>query len=131
MARLFSHAVGYTGIDDNGEAGIERGLDASLRGRREPMQLSIDMRLQYVLHEELQHVVDDFTAKGGAGLIMNVNTGEVLAMVSLAGFRSEPSRHARSQSSECDDRRADVQPGDARRLRDRLGVQDLHDGDGA
>jgi cell division protein FtsI (penicillin-binding protein 3) len=83
---LFSHAVGYTGIDDNGEAGIERGLDGSLRGRRDPMQLSIDMRLQYVLHEELQRVVDDFTAKGGAGLIMNVNTGEVLAMVSLPDF---------------------------------------------
>jgi cell division protein FtsI (penicillin-binding protein 3) len=81
-----SHVVGFTGIDDNGEAGIERGLDDSLRGRREPMQLSVDMRLQYILHEELQRVVDDFTAKGGAGLIMNVNTGEVLAMVSLPDF---------------------------------------------
>ena len=50
------------------------------------MQLSIDVRLQYILHEELQRVVDDFTAKGGAGLIMNVNTGEVLAMVSLPDF---------------------------------------------
>jgi cell division protein FtsI (penicillin-binding protein 3) len=83
---LLSHVVGFTGIDDNGEAGIERGLDDSLRGRREPMQLSVDMRLQYILHEELQRVVDDFTAKGGAGLIMNVNTGEVLAMVSLPDF---------------------------------------------
>ncbi len=83
---LLSHVVGFTGVDDNGEAGIERGLDGSLRGRQEPVQLSIDMRLQYILHEELQRVVDDFTAKGGAGLIMNVNTGEVLAMVSLPDF---------------------------------------------
>lgn len=83
---LLSHAVGYTGIDDNGEAGIERGLDGALRGRQEPLQLSIDLRLQYILHEELARVVDDFTAKGGAGLIMNVNTGEVLAMVSLPDF---------------------------------------------
>jgi cell division protein FtsI (penicillin-binding protein 3) len=83
---LLSHAVGFTGIDDNGEAGIERGLDKSLRDRGEPMQLSVDLRLQYILHEELQRVVEDFTAKGGAGLIMNVNTGEVLAMVSLPDF---------------------------------------------
>ncbi|MGA8759466.1 MAG: penicillin-binding protein 2 [Stellaceae bacterium] len=83
---LLSHVVGFTGVDDNGEAGLERGLDDTLRGRREPLQLSIDLRLQYILHEELQRVVDDFTAKGGAGLIMNVNTGEVLAMVSLPDF---------------------------------------------
>jgi cell division protein FtsI (penicillin-binding protein 3) len=83
---LLSHVVGFTGIDDNGEAGIERGLDDSLRGRQEPMQLSIDLRLQYILHEELAHVVNDFTAKGAAGLIMNVNTGEILAMVSLPDF---------------------------------------------
>ena len=57
---LLSHVVGFTGVDDNGEAGLERGLDDTLRGRREPMQLSIDLRLQYILHEELQRVVDDF-----------------------------------------------------------------------
>ncbi len=83
---LLSHVVGFTGIDNDGEAGIERGLDGALHGRREPVQLSIDLRLQYILHEELQRVVDDFTAKGGAGLVMNVNTGEVLAMVSLPDF---------------------------------------------
>ncbi len=86
MAICCRMSSAITGIDDNGQAGIERGLDDSLRGRQEPLQLSIDMRLQYILHEELQRVVDDFTAKGGAGLIMNVNTGEVLAMVSLPDF---------------------------------------------
>ncbi|MGH7114781.1 MAG: peptidoglycan D,D-transpeptidase FtsI family protein, partial [Stellaceae bacterium] len=83
---LLSHAVGYTGIDDNGQAGIERGLDDQLRGRQEPLQLSIDLRLQYVLHEELQRVLDEFTAENAGGLIMNVNTGEILAMVSLPDF---------------------------------------------
>jgi cell division protein FtsI (penicillin-binding protein 3) len=83
---LLSHVVGFTGIDDIGEAGIERGLNQNLRTRTDPLQLSIDLRLQYILHEELARVVDDFTAKGGAGLIMNVNTGEVLAMVSLPDF---------------------------------------------
>ena len=83
---LTSHVVGYAGIDNAGFAGVERGLDAVLRGRREPLQLSLDLRLQYILHEELQRVIDDFTAKGGAGLIMDVNSGEILAMASLPDF---------------------------------------------
>jgi len=85
-AALTSHVVGYTGIDNAGFAGVERALDGVLKERREPLQLSLDLRLQYILHEELQRVIDDFTAKGGAGLIMDVNTGEILAMASLPDF---------------------------------------------
>ena len=65
---LTSHVVGYSGIDNAGFAGIERGLDESLKSRRDPLQLSLDYRIQYVLREELQRVIDDFTAKGAAGL---------------------------------------------------------------
>ncbi|MGH7045141.1 MAG: peptidoglycan D,D-transpeptidase FtsI family protein [Stellaceae bacterium] len=83
---LLSHVVGYTGIDDNGLAGIERGLDSQLRGRQEPLQLSIDLRIQYILHDEMQKVMDEFTADNAGGLVMNVNTGEILAMVSLPDF---------------------------------------------
>jgi cell division protein FtsI (penicillin-binding protein 3) len=83
---LTSHVVGYTGIDNAGFAGVERALADVLRGRREPLQLSLDVRLQYILREELQRVIDDFTAKGGAGLIMDVNTGEIVAMESLPDF---------------------------------------------
>ena len=85
-ATLTAHVVGYTGIDNSGFAGIERGLDDTLKDRREPLQLSLDLGIQYVLREELQRVIDDFTAKGAAGLIMDVNTGEVLSMVSLPDF---------------------------------------------
>jgi cell division protein FtsI (penicillin-binding protein 3) len=87
---LTSHVVGYTGIDNAGFAGVERALNDVLKGRQEPLQLSIDLRLQYVLREEMQRVIDDFTAKGGAGLIMDVNTGEILAMASLPDF--DPNR---------------------------------------
>jgi len=87
---LTSHVVGYTGIDNAGFAGVERGLDGVLRGRQEPLELSLDLRLQYILREELQRVIDDFTAKGGAGLIMDVNSGEILAMTSLPDF--DPNR---------------------------------------
>jgi cell division protein FtsI (penicillin-binding protein 3) len=83
---LTAHVVGYAGIDNAGFAGIERGLDNMLKDRREPLQLSLDLRIQYILREELQRVIDDFTAKGAAGLIMDVNTGEILSMVSLPDF---------------------------------------------
>src|SRR6516225_4900035 len=83
---LTAHVVGYTGIDNAGFAGIERGLDDTLTNRRDPLQLSLDLGIQYVLREALQRVIDDFTAKGAAGLIMDVNTGEVLSMVSLPDF---------------------------------------------
>jgi cell division protein FtsI (penicillin-binding protein 3) len=83
---LTAHAVGYVGIDNEGLGGVERGLDGVLEGRSEPVQLSIDIRLQYILHEELKRVVDDFTAKGGAGVVMDVKTGEILAMESLPDF---------------------------------------------
>src|SRR5215469_4167130 len=83
---LTSHVVGYAGIDNNGFAGVERALDNVLKERQEPLQLSLDLRLQYILHEELQRVIDDFTAKGAAGLIMDVNSGEILAMASLPDF---------------------------------------------
>jgi cell division protein FtsI (penicillin-binding protein 3) len=87
---LTSHVVGYTGIDNAGFAGVERALNEVLKGRRDPLELSLDLRLQYVLREEMQRVIDDFTAKGGAGLIMDVNTGEILAMASLPDF--DPNR---------------------------------------
>jgi cell division protein FtsI (penicillin-binding protein 3) len=83
---LTAHVVGYTGIDNAGFAGIERGLDDMLKGRREPLELSLDLRIQYILREELQRVIEDFTAKGAAGLIIDVNTGEILSMVSLPDF---------------------------------------------
>src|SRR5271166_3701748 len=83
---LTAHVVGYTGIDNAGFAGVERGLDNTLKDREGPLQLSLDIRLQYILREELQRVIDDFTAKGGAGLVMDVNTGEILGMASLPDF---------------------------------------------
>jgi cell division protein FtsI (penicillin-binding protein 3) len=81
-----AHVVGFCGIDNNGLAGIERALDRSMKGRREPLQLSLDSRVQFVLREELAQVVQDFSAKGAAGIIMNVHTGEIIAMVSLPDF---------------------------------------------
>ncbi|HEV2333941.1 MAG TPA: penicillin-binding protein 2, partial [Stellaceae bacterium] len=83
---LASHVVGFCGVDNSGLAGIERALDSSVKSSPGPIQLSLDARVQFILHEELSKVISDFTAKGGAGIIMDVRTGEIIAMVSLPDF---------------------------------------------
>ena len=83
---LASHILGLTDVDGNGIAGIEKSFDNQLRSTTEPVALSIDIRLQEVLREELTKAYAEFDADGGAGIIMDVNTGEVLAQVSLPDF---------------------------------------------
>ncbi len=83
---LASHVVGFCGIDNNGLAGIERALDETVKSSTGPLQLSLDARVQFIVHDELQKVINDFSAKGGAGIVMDVNTGEIIAMVSLPDF---------------------------------------------
>jgi cell division protein FtsI (penicillin-binding protein 3) len=83
---LASHVIGFCGIDNNGLAGIERALDAAVKSSAQPLQLSLDARVQFIVHDELSKVIKDFNAKGGAGIVMDVNTGEIIAMVSLPDF---------------------------------------------
>jgi cell division protein FtsI (penicillin-binding protein 3) len=96
---LISHVVGYSGMDNKGLAGIERGFDDVLKERKEPLQLSIDIRLQHILHEELTRAVQDFTAIGGAGIVMDVRTGEVLALISLPDFDPNKSSTATPETT--------------------------------
>jgi cell division protein FtsI (penicillin-binding protein 3) len=83
---LMAHVVGFTSVDNTGLSGVERSQDARLREGGAPLQLSIDVRLQHILRREIQAQIDDFTAIGGAGMIFDVRTGEVVAMVSLPDF---------------------------------------------
>ena len=83
---LSSHIVGYTDVDGAGLTGMELTLDAQLRGAQEPVALSLDVRLQEVLREEIAAAMDEFQAIGGAGVILDVDSGELLAMVSLPDF---------------------------------------------
>jgi cell division protein FtsI (penicillin-binding protein 3) len=83
---LAAHVIGYTDIDGKGNAGIERAFDEQLRDparRGEPLMLSISSRVQQALEHELQAAVNTYSAIGAAGIIMDIHTGEVLAMTSL------------------------------------------------
>jgi cell division protein FtsI (penicillin-binding protein 3) len=80
-----AHLVGYADVDNIGLAGVERQFDARLR-RGEQIALSLDLRLQHVVREELAAAVKKFRAIGAMGILLDVRTGEVLAMVSLPEF---------------------------------------------
>ncbi|MBF0561543.1 MAG: penicillin-binding protein 2 [Alphaproteobacteria bacterium] len=83
---LAAHIVGMTDIDHHGVAGIEKKFDARLRSSSAPLALSIDIRIQNAMREELAKSIEDFQALGGTGLVMDVHTGELVAMVSLPDF---------------------------------------------
>lgn len=83
---LSAHMVGYSNIDGKGQAGIERSFDQLLKDNKTPLQLTIDTRLQHIVRREVGQAIKDFTAKAGAGIIMDVNSGEILAAVSLPDF---------------------------------------------
>jgi cell division protein FtsI (penicillin-binding protein 3) len=83
---LAAHVIGYTDIDGHGVAGMERAFDKYLSDpatRGQPLVLSIDSRVQQALEHELLQAMTHFSAIGAAGVIMDVHTGEVLAMTSL------------------------------------------------
>ena len=80
---LAAHVLGFTDIDHRGLAGIERSMDEILRNRHEPLRVSLDIRIQHILHQELNRAKEKFEAIGGAGIILNAKSGEVLALVSL------------------------------------------------
>ncbi len=83
---LVSHVLGYCGIDNNGLAGVEKYFDERLNHTRDPLFLSIDMRVQHIVHDELSKSVIEFEAEGGSAMVMEVKTGELLAMVSLPDY---------------------------------------------
>jgi cell division protein FtsI (penicillin-binding protein 3) len=83
---LAAHVLGFTDIDGHGAAGMERAFDKYLSDpatRGNPLALSVDSRVQQALEHELSDAMTHFSAIGAAGVVMDVHTGEVLAMTSL------------------------------------------------
>jgi cell division protein FtsI (penicillin-binding protein 3) len=87
--RLAAHVIGYADVDGNGLAGVEHYFDDRLSNKSrtgEPLTLSLDIRVQYAMADELETAMRAHQAKGAAGLVMDVNTGELLALVSLPDY---------------------------------------------
>ena len=92
-----AHLMGLVNVDNQGIAGIEKYVDdrwlADLhtagfaRGEDlDPVKLSIDLRVQHVLHDELAGAMERYQAIAATGVILDVHTGEVLAMASLPDY---------------------------------------------
>ena len=84
--RMAAHVLGFTDTDGLGIAGIEKYFDNVLRNGEASLALSLDLRIQSILHQELSLAMTEFKALGAAGTVLDVQTGEVLAMVSLPDF---------------------------------------------
>ena len=85
--KLAAHVLGWTDVDLNGAAGAERAFNTELTAPDAlPKKLSIDMRIQYALTEELSKSVERFNANAASGVVLDVQTGEVIAMASLPDF---------------------------------------------
>lgn len=111
-AEFASHIVGFTDVEDNGQEGIELAFNEMLRGEPgsrqvmknaigEPikdirllkaaesgkqLQLSIDMNLQYIAYRELKAVVAEHGARSGSMVVLDVESGEVLALVNQPSY---------------------------------------------
>jgi len=83
---LFSHIIGQIDDDNNGVSGIEKFFDYELKTRKEPLQLTVDTDIQFLIREELVKFRQTFQYIGSASILMNVNNGEILSMVSLPDF---------------------------------------------
>jgi len=86
MGRTAAQVLGGVDVDGHGVAGVERFFDQRLHDDPSPLRLSIDVRIQDVVRDELSKAMVDFQAIGACGIVMDVRTGEVLAMVSLPDY---------------------------------------------
>ena len=83
---LFSHVIGQIDNDNNGISGIEKTFDFELTTSKKPLKLTLDKDLQYLIKQELSNAKDIFQNVGSAAILMNINSGKILSMVSLPDF---------------------------------------------
>ncbi len=83
---LFSHVLGQIDDNNNGISGLEKTFDYELTTSKNPLILTVDTEIQYLIREELLNSKDIFKNIGSAAILMDINTGDILSMVSLPDF---------------------------------------------
>ena len=90
---LFSHIIGQIDDDNNGISGIEKFYDYELKSRKEPLTLTVDTDVQFLIREELLKFQEIFKSMGSAAILMNVNNGNIISMVSLPDYNLNKREH--------------------------------------
>ncbi len=101
QSTMASHALGFLSTDGHGMSGMERVLDERLLDPTksgQPVALALDARVQAAMESELGRAMGTFSARGAGGIVLDVSTGEVIAMVSLPTFN--PNRVGMAGSEE-------------------------------
>ena len=86
---LFSHIVGQVDYDNYGVSGIEKYFDKELKTLdqlNKPLKLTLDSNIQHIVNKELSEAIKTFDATGGGALLINVNNGDIISLVSLPNF---------------------------------------------
>jgi len=83
---LFSHIVGQIDDDNNGISGLEKSFDFELKKNDQLLKLTVDMDIQHLIREELIKSEEIFKNLGSAAILMNINSGEIISLVSLPDF---------------------------------------------
>jgi len=83
---LFSHIIGQIDDDNQGISGIEKSFDRELKLITKPLSLTVDADIQFLIREELVKFQSIFRSKGSTAILMNVNNGEIISMVSYPDF---------------------------------------------
>ena len=90
---LFSHIIGQIDDDNNGISGIEKFYDYELKSRKKPLNLTVDTDIQFLIREELLKFQEIFKSLGSAAILMNVNNGNIISMVSLPDYNLNKREH--------------------------------------
>ena len=86
-SNLLAHVLGYVNVDNIGLAGIERFFDTDLlKNNEKPLELTIDVRIQNIVSAELDNAIKEYSAEGGVAVVINPNSGEILALSSKPDF---------------------------------------------
>ena len=86
---LFSHVIGQVDYDNYGISGVEKYFDRELKNKdsiNEPLKLTLDSNIQYIINKELNNAIKLFSATGAGALLMDVNSGEIISLISLPNF---------------------------------------------
>ena len=83
---LFSHVIGQIDDNNNGISGLEKSLDEKLKNNKDTIKLTLDKEIQFLIREELIKFNKVFDTIGSAAILMDVNNGEIISIISLPDF---------------------------------------------